>query len=93
MPSISLYCDSESTLSRAYNKMYNGKSRHISLRHEYVKQLIIDGVINIVYVRTNRNLADPLTKSISRDLVKDTSFGMRLKSFLDKVINNGNPTM
>ncbi|KAH9722428.1 hypothetical protein KPL70_006731 [Citrus sinensis] len=76
MPSISLYCDSEATLSRAYNKVYNGKSRHISLRHEYVKQLIADGVINIVYVRTNKNLADPLTKGLSRDLVKDTSYGM-----------------
>ncbi|KAB2635301.1 S2-RNase [Pyrus ussuriensis x Pyrus communis] len=52
MPSISLYCDSEATLSRAYNKLYNGKSRHISLRHEYVKQLITDGVINIVYVKS-----------------------------------------
>ena len=37
MPSISLYCDSKATLSRAYNKVYNGKSKHVSLRHEYVK--------------------------------------------------------
>ena len=29
---ISVYCDSEATLGRAYNKMYNGKSRHISLK-------------------------------------------------------------
>ncbi|KAH9659333.1 hypothetical protein KPL70_023823 [Citrus sinensis] len=93
MPSISLYCDSEATLSRAYNKLYNGKSRHISLRHEYVKQLIADGVINIVYVRTNKSLADPLTKGLSRDLVKDTSFGMRLKPFINKATNDGNPTM
>lgn len=81
MPSLSLYCDSEATLSRAYNKVYNGKSRHISLRHEYVKQLITYGVINIIYVRTNKNLADPLTKGLSRDLVKDTSSGMGLKPF------------
>ncbi|KAH9669996.1 hypothetical protein KPL70_022027 [Citrus sinensis] len=93
MPSISLYCDSEATLSRAYNKVYNGKSRHISLRHEYVKQLIADGVINIVYVRTNKNLADPLTKGLSRDLVKDTSYGMGLKPLYNKVTNDGNPTM
>ncbi|KAH9794216.1 Receptor-like serine/threonine-protein kinase [Citrus sinensis] len=93
MPSISLYCDSEATLSRAYNKVYNGKSRHISLRHEYVKQLIADGVINIVYVRTNKNLADPLTKGLSRDLVNDTSFGMELKPLHNKVTNDGNPTM
>ncbi|KAH9670700.1 hypothetical protein KPL70_017080 [Citrus sinensis] len=93
MPSISLYCDSEATLSRAYNKVYNGKSRHISLRHEYMKQLIADGIINIVHVRTNKNLADPLTKGLSRDLVKDTSFGMGLKPLHNKVTNDSNPTM
>jgi len=63
------------------------------LRHEYVKQLIADGVINIVYVMTNKNLADPLTKGLLRDLVKDTSFGMGLKPLNNKVTNDGNPTM
>ena len=93
MPSISLYCDSEATLSRAYNKVYNGKSRHISLRHEYVRQLITDGVINVVYVRTNKNLADPLTKGLARDLVKDTSSGMGLKPFFERITGDGNPTL
>ena len=83
MPSISLYCDSETTLSRAYNKVYNGKSRHISLRHEYVYQLITDGVINIVYVKSSNNLADPLTKALSRALVVSTSSGMGLKPFTE----------
>ena len=95
MPSISLYCDSEATLSEAYNKVYNGKFTHISLRHKYVKQLITDGVINIVYVMTNKNLADPLKKILSRDLVKKmkTSSGMGLKFFFVRVTDDGNPTM
>lgn len=54
MPPIFLYCDSEATLSRAYNMVYNGKSRHIYLRHIYVKQLITDGVLNVVYIKTNK---------------------------------------
>ena len=37
IPAISLYCDSQSTMSKAHSKVYNGKSRHISLRHEYVR--------------------------------------------------------
>ena len=36
MSAISLYCDSESTMSKTHNKVYNGKSRRISLRHKYV---------------------------------------------------------
>ena len=63
---ISVYCDSEATLGRAYNKMYNGKSRHIGLRHDYIRQLIESSTISIVYVRSNSNLANLLTKAVSR---------------------------
>ena len=61
--------------------MYNGKSRHISLRHDYIRQLIEFGTISIVYVRSNSNLTDPLTKVVSRDMIGLTSIGMRLKPF------------
>jgi hypothetical protein len=81
MSAISIYCDSQATMSKAYSKIYNGKSRHISLRHEYVRQLIEDGVISIVYVKSSGNLADPFTKGLSRDMVRVTSIGMGLKPF------------
>ena len=93
MPFVSLYYDSEATLPRVYNKIYNRKFRHISLRHEYIKQLITDSIINILYVRSNKNLVDHLTKGLSRDLVKDTSSGMGLKSFFEIITNDGNPTL
>ena len=54
---ISIHCDSQSALSRAYNSVYNGKSRHISLRYEYVRQLIQGGIILISYVKTSENVA------------------------------------
>ena len=81
MPAISLHCDSQATMSKALNKIYNGKSRHISLRHEFVRQLISEGIITIVYVRSCKNLADPFTKALSRDLIRSTSAGMGLKPF------------
>ena len=82
MPAISLHCDSEATMSRAYSKIYNGKSRHISLRHEYVRQLIVEGVVTIIFVRSQNNMADPFTKGLSRDMIKNTSTGMGLKPFI-----------
>ena len=39
---MSIHCDSQSTLARAYSEMYNGKSRHISLTHDYVTKSIND---------------------------------------------------
>ena len=59
-----MYCDSQTTLGRAYSKMYNDKSKHIGLRHDYIRQLIESGTISIGYVRSNSNLANPLTKAV-----------------------------
>ena len=59
---ILILYDSQATLAIAYNDIYNGKSRHISLRHEYVRQLICGGIISISYVKRSENLADPFTK-------------------------------
>ena len=81
IPAISVYYDSEATLSWAYSKMYNGKSRHIGLRHDYIRQLIESGTISIVYIKLNNNFANPLTKLASRDMVGVTSIGMGLKPF------------
>ena len=69
---ISIHCDSQSTFARAYNSVYNGKSRHISLRHEYVRQLIQGGIISISYVKTSDNLADQFIKPLVRRLVSST---------------------
>ena len=82
MSPISIHCDSESTIARAYSHVYNGKSRHIGLRHSYVRQLISDGIITVDYVRSSQNLADPLTKGLTRDLIYKTSKGMGLKPIL-----------
>ncbi|GKA43897.1 zinc finger, CCHC-type containing protein [Tanacetum coccineum] len=56
--------------SRAYSQIYNGKSRHLGVRHSMVRELIRNGVISIEFVRTQHNLADHLTKGLARDLLE-----------------------
>ncbi|GJS97576.1 zinc finger, CCHC-type containing protein [Tanacetum coccineum] len=65
---ISIRCDSAPTMARAYSQIYNGKSRHLGVRHSMVRELIRNGVISIEFVRTQHNLADHLTKGLARDL-------------------------
>jgi len=36
-PSVSIHCDCQSTISKAKSKNYNGKNKHIQLRHNLVK--------------------------------------------------------
>jgi hypothetical protein len=77
---ISIRCDSDATLAKAYSQVYNGKSRHLGVRHSMIRELITDGVISVVYVRSEQNLADCLTKGLGRDLVRKSAIGMGLKS-------------
>ncbi|GKA33363.1 retrotransposon protein, putative, ty1-copia subclass [Tanacetum coccineum] len=67
---ISIRCDSAPTMARAYSQIYNGKSRHLGVRHSMVRELIRNGVISIEFVRTQHNLADHLTKGLARDLLE-----------------------
>nr|GFC13274.1 zinc finger, CCHC-type [Tanacetum cinerariifolium] len=62
MEPISIRCDSAATLEKAYSQMYNGKSKHLGVRHSMVRELITNGVVSIEFVRSQQNLADHLTK-------------------------------
>ena len=77
---ISIRCDSAATLAKAYSQVYNGKSRHLGVRHSIIRELIMNGVISVEFVRTQLNLADHLTKGLARDLVHKAAIGMGLKS-------------
>ena len=75
---ISIHCDSAATLAKAYSQMYNGKSRHLGVRHSMIRELIMNGVVSIVFVKSQQNLADHLTKGLARDLVLKSAKGMGL---------------
>ena len=76
--SVCIHCDCQAGIAHAKNKIYNGKSRHIRLRHNIVRQLIGNDVMSLDFVRSKRNLADPLTKPLVRRLVSEIFRGIGL---------------
>ncbi|GKE30471.1 hypothetical protein Tco_1445855 [Tanacetum coccineum] len=77
---ISIRCDSAATLTKAYSQMYNAKSRHLGVRHNMIRELIMNGVVSIEFMRSQQNLANHLTKGLPRYLVSKSTKGMGLKS-------------
>ena len=63
----------------AKSSVYNGKKRHIHIRHEAVRHLILNGILRMEYIRSEGNLADPLTKGLNKKVVLDSLRGMWLK--------------
>ncbi|KAL0553398.1 hypothetical protein IC582_007293 [Cucumis melo] len=80
---VSIQCDSQAAICTAKNSVYNGKSRHIRLRHAVIKKLLKEGTIFLEFVQSEKNLADPLTKGLTRKVVLDSSVNMGLKPFGD----------
>jgi len=67
------------------------KQSHIQLRHNLAKQLLKKGTIFIDYVKSKWNLADPLTKPLGRNMILETSRGMRLKPLVNKQVMKTQP--
>nr|GEW33945.1 zinc finger, CCHC-type [Tanacetum cinerariifolium] len=72
-------CDSAAILAKPYSQMYNGKSRHLGVRHSMIHELIMNRVISIEFLRSQKNLVDHLTKGLARDLVIKSAEGIELK--------------
>ncbi|XP_071912216.1 uncharacterized protein [Coffea arabica] len=90
LPPVSIHCDCQAAIAIAKNKSYNCKSRHMRLRHDVVKQLLGDGIISIDFVKSELNLADPLTKHVGRKLILQTTREMGLGPTV--VNRDSNPT-
>ena len=70
------------TIGKVKNHYYNGKSRPIRRKHSTVRSYLSGGIINVDYIKSNDNLADPFTKALAKDRVWNTLRGMGLK-FID----------
>ena len=59
-----LQCDSVGAISWCGDYKLEQKAKHIDIIHHYVKDLVNDGRLKVVYVNTKDNMADPFTKAL-----------------------------
>jgi hypothetical protein len=64
MNHIPLLCDNESAIKIAYNPCEHSRTKHIDIRHHFLRDHAIKGYIVISYVGTNDQLADIFTKPL-----------------------------
>ena len=49
------------------NPAFHSRTKHIELRHHYIRDLVGDEEIVLDYCNTNEQLADILTKTLSKE--------------------------
>jgi hypothetical protein len=80
IPAILMNYDNQTVITKVNSAKDNEKStRHVKRRLKSVKKLRNSGVIAVTYVQTDKNLADPFTKGLSRNVIEIASreMGMR----------------
>jgi 5,10-methylenetetrahydrofolate reductase len=46
-----LFCDNQPAIKLAKNPEYHSKSKHIDIQYHYVREKIIEGIINLDYIK------------------------------------------
>ena len=77
---ILMNCDNQTVIMKVNSSKDNMKSsRHVKRRLKSVRKMRNYGVIALDYIQTSKNLADPFTKGLSRNVIDNVSkeMGMR----------------
>ena len=64
---ITVMCDNVGAIFIANNPKNNGRTKHISVKYHFIREYVVDGTVQINFVRSEENLADPFTKNVGRD--------------------------
>jgi hypothetical protein len=64
---ICLYSDSQSSIKLAANPLYHKRTKHIDVRHHFVRDCVYHNKVKLDYVSTSNMPADLLTKSLGAE--------------------------
>lgn len=77
--SIKIYCDNQSAIHLSKNQQFHNRTKHIDIKHHFVRDQIEKGYIEILKVHTSLNAADMLTKFVPK---KKFEFCLKLEEFM-----------
>ncbi|GJT14437.1 retrovirus-related pol polyprotein from transposon TNT 1-94 [Tanacetum coccineum] len=61
---LPLYCDNKSAIALCCNNVQHSCSKHIDIRHHFIKEQIENGVVELYFVTTEYQLANIFTKAL-----------------------------
>ncbi|KAI5342504.1 hypothetical protein L3X38_010379 [Prunus dulcis] len=62
-----LLCDNTSAIATSKNPVHHHKTRHINRRFHFIRDALQDGEIDLLYCKTEEQVADIFTKALARD--------------------------
>jgi hypothetical protein len=66
MEAIVILCDNQCCIKMMENPVFHDKTKYIEIQYHYIHDMVQRGVVKLQYVGTNEQVADVLTKPLSR---------------------------
>ena len=63
---MKMYCDNKAAINISQNPVHHDQTKHVEVDKHFIKEKVEDGTISMVYVLTNTQVVDVLTKALSR---------------------------
>nr|GFB16266.1 hypothetical protein [Tanacetum cinerariifolium] len=83
---IPLYCDNRSAIALCYNNVQHSRSKHIGIRHHFIREQVEKGVVELYFVTMDYQLADIFTKASPRELFEFLLLRLGMKSMSPKTL-------
>ena len=61
---VVIYCDNLSSIQLARNPVFHARTKHIEVHYHFIRERVLDGDIDLTYVRTDEQVADIFTKAL-----------------------------
>jgi len=64
---ITIHCDSKSAIAMAKNPIFHGKTKHITIKHHFIREAIEEEKVQLMFCKSNDQVADIFTKALPRE--------------------------
>ena len=61
---IPIFCDNTSVIAISDNPVQHSRTKHIDVRHHFIREHVERGTVKLIYVPTEKQLADIFTKPL-----------------------------
>ena len=61
---IVIYCDNLSSIQLARNLVFHACTKHIEVHYHFIRDRVLDGDVDLTYVRTDEQVANIFTKAL-----------------------------
>jgi hypothetical protein len=83
---IPLYCDNKSAIALCCNNVQHSRSKHIDIRHHFIREQVEKGIVELYFVRTEFQLADIFTKALPRERFQFILLRLGMKSMTPETL-------